>query len=81
MPYTELLDELLEFVDDVLDELGSREDVYYAREIVKRGTGADRQLAVYAERLLRIGPWGSRMLRRGFSCRGGAAARVAVPTQ
>jgi carboxylate-amine ligase len=50
VPYTALLDELLEFVDDVLDELGSRNDAYYAREIVKNGTGADRQLAKYAER-------------------------------
>jgi carboxylate-amine ligase len=48
--YTALLDELLEFIDDVVDELGSREEVYYAREILRRGTGADRQLAVYAER-------------------------------
>ncbi|MEO8379158.1 MAG: carboxylate-amine ligase [Acidobacteriota bacterium] len=48
--YTALLDELLEFIDDVVDELGSREQVNYAREIVKRGTGADRQLAVYAQR-------------------------------
>jgi glutamate---cysteine ligase / carboxylate-amine ligase len=48
--YTDLLDELLEFIDDVVDELGSRKDVEYAREIVRRGTGADRQLAVYGER-------------------------------
>lgn len=48
--YTDLLDELLEFVDDVVDELGSRKEVEYAREIVRRGTGADRQLAVYGER-------------------------------
>ena len=47
MPYGQLLDELLEFVDDVVDELGSRNDVYYAREIVKHKTGADRQIAVY----------------------------------
>jgi carboxylate-amine ligase len=50
VPYSQLLDELLEFVDDVVDELGSREQVYYAREIVKRGTGADRQLAAYAQK-------------------------------
>jgi carboxylate-amine ligase len=50
VPFTDLLDELLEFVDDVVDELGSRQDVAYAREIVRRGTGADRQLAVYGER-------------------------------
>ncbi|HEX7809353.1 MAG TPA: carboxylate-amine ligase, partial [Thermoanaerobaculia bacterium] len=48
--YTALLDELLEFIDDVVDELGSRNEVYYAREILKHGTGADRQLAAYAKR-------------------------------
>jgi len=48
--YTVLLDELLEFIDDVVDELGSREQVEYARQIVRGGTGADRQLAVYAQR-------------------------------
>jgi carboxylate-amine ligase len=47
VPFGLLLDELLEFVDDVVDELGSREECYYAREIVKHGTGADRQLAVF----------------------------------
>jgi glutamate---cysteine ligase / carboxylate-amine ligase len=50
VPFTQLLDELLEFVDDVVDELGSRKEVYYAREIVKHHTGADRQLAAYAQR-------------------------------
>ena len=50
VPFGELLDELLEFVDDVVDELGSRNEVYYAREILKNGTGADRQLAAYAQR-------------------------------
>ena len=50
VPYTALLDELLEFIDDVVDELGSRNEVYYAREILKMGTGADRQLAVHAQR-------------------------------
>ncbi|HEX6160876.1 MAG TPA: glutamate-cysteine ligase family protein, partial [Thermoanaerobaculia bacterium] len=48
VPFGLLLDELLEFVDDVVDDLGSRKEVYYAREIVQRGTGADRQLATYA---------------------------------
>jgi carboxylate-amine ligase len=45
-----LLDELLEFVDDVVDGLGSRNEVYYAREIMRHGTGADRQLAAYEKR-------------------------------
>ena len=47
VPFSELLEELLEFIDDVVDELGSRNEVNYAREILKKGTGADRQLAVF----------------------------------
>jgi carboxylate-amine ligase len=50
VPFEELLQELLEFIDDVVDELGSRKDVEYAREILRRGTGADRQLAAFAKR-------------------------------
>ncbi|MBV8517729.1 MAG: carboxylate-amine ligase [Acidobacteria bacterium] len=50
VPFGELLDELLAFIDDVVDELGSRDEVYYAREIVRRGPGADRQIAVYNQR-------------------------------
>lgn len=41
--------ELLDFVDDVVDELGCREDLSYIHQILKNGTGADKQLAVYAE--------------------------------
>jgi hypothetical protein len=37
------------FVDDVVDELGSRREVEYAFEIMRGGTSADRQLAVYEE--------------------------------
>ncbi len=43
----DLYDELLEFVDDVVDELGSRHEVNYVHEIFRRRTGADRQLEVY----------------------------------
>jgi carboxylate-amine ligase len=50
VPFEVLLDELLEFVDDVVDDLGSRKDVYYAREIVRHRPGADRQLAAYEQR-------------------------------
>jgi carboxylate-amine ligase len=50
VPFGELLDELLEFVDDVVDGLGSRKEVYYAREIMRQRTGADRQLAAYEKR-------------------------------
>jgi carboxylate-amine ligase len=49
VPVRELLEEYLAFVDDVLDELGSREEVGYVRDIMKMGTGADRQLRVYHE--------------------------------
>jgi len=44
----ELLDELIGwFLDDVLDELGSREAAEYAYTIMEEGTSADRQLARY----------------------------------
>jgi len=49
VPVRELLEEYLAFVDDVLDELDSRAEVGYVREIMKMGTGADRQLRVYRE--------------------------------
>jgi len=49
VPERELIEEYLAFVDDVVDELGSREEVEYIREIMKNGTGADRQLQVYRE--------------------------------
>ncbi|HVM92378.1 MAG TPA: carboxylate-amine ligase [Terriglobales bacterium] len=49
IPERELLEEYLAFVDDVVDELGSREEVEYIRKIMKEGTGADRQLQVFTE--------------------------------
>jgi glutamate---cysteine ligase / carboxylate-amine ligase len=49
VPMRELALELLEFVDDVLDELDSRREVEYVRDILRDGTSADRQLAVYRE--------------------------------
>ncbi|HTR23247.1 MAG TPA: carboxylate-amine ligase [Terriglobales bacterium] len=49
VPERELLEEYLAFVDDVVDELGSREEVEYIRKIMKEGTGADRQLKVFKE--------------------------------
>jgi len=49
VPERELIEEYLEFVDDVLDELDSREEVEYIREIMKHGTGADRQLKIFRE--------------------------------
>ena len=49
VPIRHLFDEYLEFVDDVVDELGSRDEIAYVHEILKNGTGADRQLKVFAE--------------------------------
>lgn len=42
-----LILELLDFVDDVVDELGCRDDINYVHEILKNGTGADKQLAIF----------------------------------
>ena len=48
VPTKHLIYEYLDFVDDVLDELGSREAVSHIRWILDHGTGADRQLRAYA---------------------------------
>jgi carboxylate-amine ligase len=45
-----LIYELLEFVDDVIDELGSRSAINYVHTMLERGTGADRQLNVFNQR-------------------------------
>jgi len=42
-----LIHELLDFVDDVVDELGCREALISIHKILEKGTGADRQLVVY----------------------------------
>jgi len=49
VPARELILEYLEFVDDVVDELDSREELNYIRKILDEGNGADRQLRVYQE--------------------------------
>jgi carboxylate-amine ligase len=47
VPMRDLALELLEFVDDVVDDLGSRHAVEYVHTILAEGTSADRQLAVF----------------------------------
>jgi carboxylate-amine ligase len=49
VPVRDLILELLEFIDDVVDELGSREEINYVHTILANGTSADRQLRVYRE--------------------------------
>jgi glutamate---cysteine ligase / carboxylate-amine ligase len=47
VPMRALATELLEFVDDVVDDLGSRSAVEYVNTILNEGTSAERQLRVY----------------------------------
>src|SRR3954464_5012430 len=49
VPVRDLVHEYLEFVDDVVDELDSREELEYIHNIVETGSGADRQLRVFQE--------------------------------
>jgi carboxylate-amine ligase len=47
--FKKLVVELLEFIDDVVDDLGSREEIQYVYKILEMGTGADRQLKIYEQ--------------------------------
>src|SRR4030081_506405 len=49
VPMRDLAMELLEFIDDVVDELGSRQAVEYVNTILQEGSSADRQLKVFRE--------------------------------
>src|SRR5208282_3065807 len=49
VPARDLIHEYLEFVDDVVDELDSREELNYIHKILEHGSGADRQLRVFQE--------------------------------
>ncbi|GAC1660303.1 MAG: carboxylate-amine ligase [Ktedonobacteraceae bacterium] len=47
----ESISELLDFVDDVLDDLGSRHEINHLRDVLEdpHGTGADHQIAIYKQ--------------------------------
>jgi carboxylate-amine ligase len=49
VPVRDLILELLDFVDDVVDDLGSRKEIEYVHTILQNGTSADRQLRVFNE--------------------------------
>lgn len=49
MPARDLIRELLNFVDDQVDELGSRREIEYIYQILEMGSGADRQIKVFNE--------------------------------
>ena len=51
IPMRNSINDLLDFVDDVLDDLNDRREINYLRSLLddQQGTGADRQIAVYKE--------------------------------
>jgi len=49
VPTRDLILELLDFVDDVVDELGSRKEIEHIHTILERKTSAEDQLRVFAE--------------------------------
>jgi len=49
VPLRQLMLEYLDLIDDVVQELGSREEIDYIHDMLKMGTGADRQLKVFEE--------------------------------
>lgn len=56
VPVKDLIRELLEFIDDVVDDLGSRKEIEHIHTILDRGTSADEQLKVYYENGERFEP-------------------------
>ena len=50
LPARDLIREMIEwFLDDVIDELGTRKEVEYAFRILDEGTSADRQIATFEQ--------------------------------
>ena len=49
VPLRDLATELLELIDDVVDDLGTRKEVEYLHTILREGSSADRQKATYSE--------------------------------
>src|SRR2546425_3655733 len=49
VPMRDLIHEYLDFIEDVVDELDSREELNHLRQILETGSGADRQLRVFQE--------------------------------
>jgi carboxylate-amine ligase len=49
VPMRNLAVELLEFIDDVVDDLGSRQAVEHVHTVLREGTSADQQLAVFRQ--------------------------------
>ncbi len=49
VPFKSLMIELLDFIDDVVVDMGCRAEVNYDYQMLEQGSGADRQLNVFRE--------------------------------
>ncbi len=49
VPFKSLMIELLDFIDDVVVDMGCRAEVNYVYQMLEQGSGADRQLNVFRE--------------------------------
>lgn len=49
VPVKDLIYELMDFVDDVVDDLGSRKEINHIQTILKNGTSAERQIQVFKD--------------------------------
>ena len=47
--YKKLMYEMLEFIDDVIDDLGSKKHLKSIEEIIENGSSADRQLEIFKQ--------------------------------
>ena len=47
VPYKTLMMEMLEFVDEVVDQLDSRKYINHIKQILKEGTSADKQIKIF----------------------------------
>ena len=47
--FDSLLSEMLEFIDDIIDDLGTREYIENIAKIAKEGSSADKQLGIFRE--------------------------------
>jgi len=63
VPARDLILELLDFVDEVVDELDSRKEIEHIHTILERGTSADEQLRVYEENGNKFEPVVDRLIK------------------
>ena len=82
VPARDLIGEILDFVDDVVDELGSRQEIGYIRRILEEGSGADRQLRVFArpDDLKKVVDYMIEETQTGYQLRRRAAGEVRYET-